>query len=56
MMKYIRATSERGMVFRPGKGEMRMRVLVDVAYGVLCGEVANWNVCRDRSVKFHGYW
>jgi hypothetical protein len=33
-MSYLRGSSERGVVFRPGKGEMTVRVFVDAAYGV----------------------
>jgi hypothetical protein len=55
VMKYLRANSERGMVFRPGKGEKRMRVLVDAAYGGLLGEGAHWSVCHDSCLMFYGY-
>jgi hypothetical protein len=34
VMSYLRGSSERGVVFRPGKGEMTVRVFVDAAYGV----------------------
>ena len=34
VMNYLRATSERGIVLRPGEGELTVRLYVDTAYGV----------------------
>ena len=34
VMNYVRGSAERGLVLRPGVGELRVRMYVDAAYGV----------------------
>jgi hypothetical protein len=44
-MSYLRGTSERGVVFRPGEGEMTARVFVDAAYGVHSNAKSHTGAC-----------
>ena len=45
VMNYLRATSGRGIVFRPGNEELQVRLFVDAAYGVHSNGKSHTGAC-----------